>query len=208
MRKITLFFILVCILLTLCGIVNKNKINEAYAQYNPEGDVILNVASEYNNKVKTIKESNSSVYFDIKNSYLEDGYKSSSANGLTLLTQQIGNKTRIYVKGENVNNINIIFDSKNGSYPFNYHLFAILSGFFALFLYIVQKSYSATIKLKDEMQSFKTPMQTALNLNRSLYEKNRKKPEIVLNRTYTDPIKTEVYDFEFAKNRKNKKIAI
>ena len=208
MRKITVFLILACIAFTVLGVTNKNKINEAYAQYNPKGDVILNIASEYNNKIKTVKENNESVYFDIKNSYLEDGYKSSSESGLTLLTQQIGNKTRIYVKGENLNNIKVIFDSRNGSYPFNYSLFAILTGIFALFLYVVQKSYSATIKLKDEMHSVKTPMQTAANLNRSLYEQNRKKPEIVLNRVYTNPIKTEVYDFEFAKNRKNTKIAI
>ena len=55
----------------------------------------------------------------------------------------------------------------------------------------------------------KAPIERAMYLNRQLNETAvRKRPEIVLNKAYTNPIQNEVYDFQFAKNKKNTKIAI
>lgn len=207
MKKIIISLLILGSIFLFLGSANKNIISEANILKTGNA-AALNLKSEYNANFNKVKESKDSVYFDIKNATLKDDYITKGDGGLIVLSQQIGNKVRIYVKGDNIDDLKINFDSKNKNFPVNYNLYGIAALFAAFLLVLAQKSYSATIKLKRETISVKSPMQTAMNLNRQLYDKGRKKPEIVLNRNYTNPVKREVYDFEFAKNRKNTKIAI
>lgn len=207
MKKIIILLLIMGSLFLFFKNADKNIIKEANI-LKSQNEIILNLKSDYKTDINLVKENSESVYFDIKNAFLKEDYKVTGEGDLSVLSQQIGDKVRIYLKGNNLSAPIVQIEALKQNAPFDYAFFAIISFLTAFLLILAQKSYSATIKLRENTVSVKTPMQTAMNLNRSLYDKDRRKPEIVLNKYYTNPVKTEIYDFEFAKNRKNTKIAI
>ncbi len=163
----------------------------------------MNIQSEYKSPVKNIN----GQYFDIKNAKLSKNFNADykdKTSSLSIVSQQIGSKVRIYVKGNNTENIQTNITSKEGRAPVDLTKSVLL----ALFLTLVAlKSYSATIRLASDIEDIKYPMKEARTLNRGLL-KVKKSPEIVLN-SMTNTIKEDVYiDFQYAKDKKNIKIAI
>lgn len=207
MKKIIIFLIAACMMFMVLSKLNTNNIKEIDINTNSNNAPIVNIKSDYTDNYKAVRQNKGSVYFDIKNAKLTDNYKINYSADLSVATQQIGHKVRIYLRGENINGASIMFTSDKGINTTDYNSLALISGILALVSVLAQKSYSATMRMKTRSTSVKSPIQTAMSLNRQLSESGRKKPEIVL-RQATNPIHTEVYDFQFAKNRKNTKIAI
>lgn len=207
MKKfIIISLIFASMIFTILAKTNINNISEISINTNKELSPIVNIKSTYIENFNLIKENKKSVYFDIKNAKLTDNYKTDYSADLSVVTQQIGSKIRVYLKGDNIDGTSVVFNSDKGINTTDYNALALLSGILALVYILAQKSYSATIKMKSKTTS-NMPIQTAMNLNRQILETGRKKPEIALRKA-TNPIKNEVYDFKFAKNKKKTKIAI
>lgn len=205
-KLIIISLIFASMIFTILAKTNTNSISEISINTNKELAPIVNIKSTYIENFNLIKENEKSVYFDIKNAKLTNNYKTDYSTDLSIVTQQIGSKIRVYLKGDNLDGTSVVFNSDKGINTTDYNALALLSGMLALVYLLAQKSYSATIKMKSKTTS-KMPIQTAMNLNRQILETDRKKPEIVLRKA-TNPIKNEVYDFKFAKNKKKTKIAI
>ena len=168
----------------------------------------INLFSDYEEKVEAIRENNESVYFDVANARLSDDFKI-NASGFSVMTQQIGSKVRIYVKGGNFENLNTVFKAKTNGMPFGKSKTAANAVIFLFMVYLARKAYSDTIKIAKG-KSASDKIKTAVNLNRRLYNMDKKAPVIVSANNMTNVItkKSDIVDFQYAKDKKNIKIAI
>lgn len=196
----------ICLFIAMTGIFSmvfskENTINEVKLN-SQMGAPVLNISSEYKEKLNF--EDN---YIDIKNAKLSDGFKADYADktsSISIVAQQIGSNVRIYLKGVDINNIKTQIEANKGNSPIDWPKSTLL----ALFLtFVALKSCSATMKLASDIENIKYPVNEAKTLNRGMFKIN-KSPEIVLN-SMTNTIKEDVYiDFQYAKDKKNIKIAI
>lgn len=187
----------------------QNNIYEINVNKTDSGTINLQLKGDYKENFQTVKENKESVYFDIKNARLAEGFKTDYKGDLSVVAQQIGSKVRVYLKGENSDKTHAIFVAPKGFQPVDYNKAAALCGILGLLTIVAIKSCSATIRLAKADLTVKTPIKAAGDLNRQLCEfGKRKSPELVLSAS--NPIKqqNEVYDFQFAKDKKNIKIAI
>ncbi len=209
MKKIIGLLSVLCISFLIASFVNVNTIHEIGVVNNGSSNLVLSLKSDFAQKMNLVKENDRSVYYDLKNARLDKDLISSYLADVSVVTQQIGSKVRIYLKGKNIDNIEVAFVGNNGFMPIDYNQIAIICGLLSLISFVATKISSATMKLKEKRVTLITPVQSAMNLNRQFYEfGTRKSPELVLSSAITNPIQTEVYDFQYAKNRKNIKIAI
>ncbi len=188
----------------------KNSIYEIGIVEAKNGDTEVNLLSDYKQNVKVVKENELSSFFDIKNSTLSDNFKTNYSTSVdtSIVAQQIGSKVRIYLKDNKSDNIKVAFNAKKGELPFDYNKIALSVLFLGFIAFVAKRFYSVTMNLKADELAIKSPMKTAINLNRQLMEfGSNKNYEIVLNSVNT--IKNpKVADFNYAKDRKNIKIAI
>ena len=209
MKKIITLFFIIGLFFLISSNFQQNNIKEAYIEKADNGSITLNLKTDYSDKLNMVWENDSSVYFDLKNARLSDSYKTDYTADISVVTQQIGRKVRIYLKGENLHNLKAVFMADKMAAPVDYGEMGFGFVILSLIMLIAQKSYSAKMKERTESIYVKTPIKTAMYLNKQLNETAvRRRPEIVLNGAYTNPIQNEVYDFQFAKNKKNTKIAI
>lgn len=209
MKKIIGLMSVLCISFIIASFLNVNTINEINLDKDTDSKVVLSIVSDYAQKLKLVKENNNSVYYDIKNSKLNEELKTNYIGDISVVTQQIGSKVRVYLKGENLENTEVAFVANSGFMPVNYSQMALFFGLISLFSILVTKLSSAKMELEEKRVTLITPVQSAANLNRQFYEfGTRKAPELVLSSAFTNPVKSEVYDFQYAKDRKNIKIAI
>lgn len=208
MKKLAVLLVIICLGIFQTAYSKENNIYEISVKKSPETGVItMQLNSDYMEKTKSVKENNGSVYFDIKNAKLSDNLKTDPKEDISIVAQQIGSKVRIYLKGKDLDEIQAAFAS-NKAQPFDCNKMAIMGIILAFVSFLALRSYSATIRLTTDTRAIKCPMKTAINLNRQLYEfGKRRSPEIVLNTT--NVVKQDIYvDFQYAKDRKNVKIAI
>ena len=206
MKKTVILLLALCLYFGINSGKTVNYINEAIVDKADNGAITLNLKSTYRGDIQTVRENSNDIYFDIKNAKFADNYKINYSSDLSVVNQQIGRKARIYLKGAGVEDVKAIFVPKESKAPVDYNKISLVTGLLALILVLAQKCYSDTMKLKRE-PAVRVQYKDAIDLNKKLYQTG-KRPEIVLKQSYTNPIKKEVYDFEFAKNRQNKKIAI
>lgn len=208
MKKLAILLVVACIALFQNIYSKENTIYEIGVNKTQQDAVYLQLKSDYKEKIKPVQQNNKSVYIDVKNAKLSDSLKNDFKGDVGVVYQQIGSKVRIYLTGENINNLNINFAASKGMQPFDYSKMFLICAIFALVAYVVRKCYLATIMLSEYADSIRYPEETKLNLSSTLPAFGTKRnTEIVLNSTNT--IKQEVYvDFKYAKNRKNTKIAI
>ncbi len=208
MKKLIILLVLSCVFFSIANLCVENNIFETSAQVNSDNKVVINLKSDYKNDVKVVKEGASSFYFDIKNATLAKSYSALGSENLSILTQQIGKKVRVYLKGD-IDGVLYVNSISNWDKTLpDYGFLSLLTGILSLLFLLVFKIYSATIRLKEETFYIKAPMTSAMSLNKKLYTIDRRKPEIITAKKYSNPIENDVYDFEFAKNKNNVKIAI
>ncbi len=212
MRRIVLLMVLIFITISEPVFAQNNVIYQIEADKNhSSGSIVLNIKSDYKENYRTVKESPASIYFDIKNAQISDNINtiySDETGNISIVAQQIGKNARIYIKGENLAGSSVNFAASKGMRPFDVRepLFFISLTLGALL--VAFKFYSATIKLIKEDFAFNTASKT-IALNGELFENIKLRSPEIVSKKATDPIRKSVYaDFQYAKNRKNIKIAI
>ncbi len=176
---------------------------------NNNGNLTLNIKSDYKEDIEPVRENQKSVYFDIKNAKLSDNFMSESDN-MIIVAQEIGSRVRIYLTGEDIENLNASISANRGNTPFNKGKTAAEAVFVLSLLYLVKRSCFDTIKTAKPKIT-QTPVREAMSLNRQLYDMNKRNIPVIAASNMTNPVNKnpEVYvDFQYAKDRKNIKIAI
>ena len=210
MKKFGVIFILLFTFVFQGMVFSKdNTIYEIGLGRDKNKNIVLNLKSDFKEEIKTVKEDGGSVYFDIQNAKLDKNFKTTYSNTnepVSIVSQQIGSKVRIYLIGEDTDSLHAAFAANEGFQPFEFNKMWLMGIIAAFVSFVALRSYSATIRLSSGNANVANPMDTAINLNRQLYG-TIKKPELVLNST--NPVKSNVYvDFNKAKERQNVKIAI
>lgn len=210
MKKFGVIFILLFTFIFQGMVFSKdNTIYEIGLGRDKNENIVLNLKSDFKEEIKTVKEDSGSVYIDIQNAKLDKNFKTTYSNTnepVSIVSQQIGSKVRIYLIGEDTDSLHAAFAANEGFQPFEFNKMWLMGIIAAFVSFVALRSYSATIRLSSGNANVANPMDTAINLNRQLYG-TIKKPELVLNST--NPVKSNVYvDFNKAKERQNVKIAI
>lgn len=196
----------ICLFILLTGVLStvfskENIINEISLNNN-KGAMILNIESEY-----TGNSAPADNYIDIKNAKLADSFNADytdKTSTASIVVQQIGSKVRISLIGKNINEIKTQINPKQGKPPVDWTKSVLVA---MVLTFVALKCYSDTIKLASDIENIKYPSDEVKMLNRGML-KIKKRPEIVLN-SLSNPVKEDVYiDFQYAKDRKNIKIAI
>ena len=210
MKKIVFLAIFIIVaLFQKEAFANENIIREIGVNANND-TIYLNIKSDYKEPYKTVKQNDGSFYVELKDAQLDDNYKTNSIEDTGILTQQIGSKARIYVLGDNTNKkIQTNLISQKGEKPVDYNEFGMILFLVGSLFVLALKFYSDTIKKAFDGNSVKCLYddKEEVMLNKELL-KNKIKPELVQHNK-TNPITNEVFvNFEYAKNKKNIKIAI
>lgn len=175
MKKI-IISLLFCLLLTpLAAFSNNNfiySINVTKDDAFTSG-VKLAIKSDYKTNVKSRIDEMGREYFDIKDASLKENFavQYNNANGVeSVIAQQIGNKVRIYVTGNDVQNVDILFNNvENQPYPDKSAGYALLVFAFivcALFKIFKKKARIFKAKtLKINMPSVQNPTSKAVYNN-------------------------------------------
>ena len=122
MKKIILCLLFFIFLLPEAAFSSDNFIYSIDVSRNPaDKNVTLDIKSDYMTKVTNKVDEIGREYFDIKDASLKENFsvKYNEASGVeSVIAQQIGNKVRIYVKGENTEGALINFNNvENQPYP-------------------------------------------------------------------------------------------
>ena len=84
-------------------------------------NIQLNIKSDYKTDIKHKIDEVGREYFDIKDASLKENFsvQYNNANGVeSVIAQQIGNKVRVYVNGNDIENIAVNFNNvENQPYP-------------------------------------------------------------------------------------------
>lgn len=205
-KAVILAFILIITVCTVCF----SKTNNIYSAdiSNKNGILTLNIKSDYNEKIKVTKENPYNVYFDIENAKLADRFIANS-NDTPIMVQQIGSKVRIYLNNANFKNLETNIIGHKGNMPINPTKTVFGLMFLCLVYYLARKTYSDTIELAKD-KSTTIHIKTAINLNEQLYNMDRKNSPVIAAHNMTNTIakQNNYVDFQYAKDRKNIKIAI
>ncbi len=205
-KALILAFILIISICSVC-FSKTNNIYSADAVIK-NGNLVLNLKSDYKEKVKIARENSTSVYFDIENAKLADRFMANS-NEMPVMVQQIGSKVRIYLHGGNFNEIQTNIMATKGTMPINPNKVVFGSIILCFMIYLARRAYFDTIKLAKD-KSTTIHIKTAIDLNKQLYNMDRKKTPVIAayNMTNTITRQDNYVDFQYAKDRKNIKIAI
>ena len=205
-KAVILAFILIITVCTVCF----SKTNNIYSAdiTNKNGVLTLNLKSDYNEKIKVTKENPYNIYFDIENAKLSGRFIANS-NDTPVMVQQIGSKARIYLNGGPFKNVETKMVGYKGNMPINPKKTVFGLMILCLVGYLAMKAYFDTIELAKD-KSTTIHIKTAIDLNKQLYNMDRKNSPVIAAHNMTDTIsKQDVYvDFQYAKDRKNIKIAI
>ena len=205
-KAVILAFILIITVCTICF----SKTNNIYSAdiSNKNGVLTLNLRSDYNEKIKVSKENPYNIYFDIENAKLSDRFMANS-NDTSVMVQQIGSKVRIYINGGHFKDVKTNMTGHKGNMPMNPNKIVFGLMFLYLIGYLARKAYFDTIELAKD-KSTTIHIKTAIDLNEQLYNMDRKSSPVIAAHNMTNMIsKQDVYvDFQYAKDRKNIKIAI
>lgn len=205
-KAVILAFILIITVCTICF----SKTNNIYSAdiSNKNGVLTLNLRSDYNEKIKVSKENPYNIYFDIENAKLSDRFMANS-NDTSVMVQQIGSKVRIYINGGHFKDVKTNMAGHKGNMPMNPNKIVFGLMFLYLIGYLARKAYFDTIELAKD-KSTTIHIKTAIDLNEQLYNMDRKSSPVIAAHNMTNTIsKQDVYvDFQYAKDRKNIKIAI
>ncbi len=205
-KAVILAFILIITVCTICF----SKTNNIYSAdiSNKNGVLTLNLRSDYNEKIKVSKENPYNIYFDIENAKLSDRFMANS-NDTSVMVQQIGSKVRIYINGGHFKDVKTNMTGHKGNMPMNPNKIVFGLMFLYLIGYLARKAYFDTIELAKD-KSTTIHIKTAIDLNEQLYNMDRKSSPVIAAHNMTNTIsKQDVYvDFQYAKDRKNIKIAI
>lgn len=213
MKKIALVLVLLFLLITRTAFSKENLIYEINLnnKLNDEGKVELVLKSDFKGDIKTVEENKNSVYFDIENAKLSDDFKTNfngKNSAVSIVSQQIGSKVRIYVKGENPNMFTASLFSEKNIKNTMYTPWYPLLAFMILVSLVAIKVCSATIKMSSKRANIqkRNSMNDAARLNRKLY--GTKTAPVLVSKS-TNPIRPNVYvDFNRAKDKQNIKLAI
>lgn len=205
-KAVILAFILIITVCTICF----SKTNNIYSAdiSNKNGVLTLNLRSDYNEKIKVSKENPYNIYFDIENAKLSDRFMANS-NDTSVMVQQIGSKIRIYINGGHFKDVKTNMTGHKGNMPMNPNKIVFGLMFLYLIGHLARKAYFDTIELAKD-KSTTIHIKTAIDLNEQLYNMDRKSSPVIAAHNMTNTIsKQDVYvDFQYAKDRKNIKIAI
>lgn len=150
MKKIILILLFGVLLIPQCAFSNDNFIyainvnREEVAGKN----ILLNIKSDYKTDIKHKIDETGREYFDIKDASLKENFviQYNNANGVeSVIAQQIGNKVRVYINGNDIENITVNFNNvENQPYPDKSAGYAL--GVFALIICAVFRAFKKKAK--------------------------------------------------------------
>lgn len=150
MKKIILILLFGVLLIPQCAFSNDNfiyAINVSRAE-TADKNVYLDIKSDYKTEIKHKLDEADRQYFDIKDASLKENFsvQYNNANGVeSVIAQQIGNKVRVYVSGNDIENVTVNFDNvENQPYPDKSAGYAL--GVFALIVCAVFRVFQAKAK--------------------------------------------------------------
>lgn len=122
MKKIILCLLLSFFLLPQAAFSNDNFIYSINVnRTNNDKNIHLNIKSDYKTKTINKIDATGREYFDIKDASLKENFSIQYNNAVgveSVIAQQIGNKVRVYIKADDINDISITFNNvENQPYP-------------------------------------------------------------------------------------------
>ncbi len=193
MKKI-IISLLFCLLLTpLAAFSNNNFIYSINVSPDDtlSNGVRLAVKSDFKTNIKNRIDEMGREYFDIKDASLKENFavQYNNVNGVeSVIAQQIGNKVRIYVTGNDVDNVEILFNNvESQPYPDKSAGYALLV--FAIIVCALFRMFKRKAKifkaktLKINMPSVQNPASKAVYNN--LMDKKVNSNKIYDNRNLT-----------------------
>lgn len=122
MKKFITVVLFALLLLPQAAFSGNNFIYSINVTNDKETDnVVLDVKSDYKTKIKYKLDESGRRYFDIKDASLKENFSVNygNASGIEgVIAQQIGSKVRIYIKGDETENIAVNFNNvENQAYP-------------------------------------------------------------------------------------------
>lgn len=193
MKKL-IISLLFCLFLTPLAAFSNN--NFIYSINVSSDDVLTNgikleIKSDYRTDIKSKIDEMGREYFDIKDASLKENFavRYNNVNGVeSVIAQQIGNKVRIYVTGNGISDVDLVFNNvENQPYPdksAGYALLVFGVVICALFRIFKRKAKRFKIKtLKANTPSVQNPSSKAVYNN--LMDKNGRLQGIRDNRNLT-----------------------
>ena len=177
MKKIILCLLFFIFLLPQAAFSSDNFIYSIdVSRDSTDKHVVLNIKSDYMTKITNKVDEAGREYFDIKDASLKENFsvKYNGASGVeSVIAQQIGNKVRIYVKGENTNGTLLNFNNvENQPYPDRSAAYALC--IFALISFAILSVFKKKAKKLNDKANF---LQNATS--RAVYSNlMEKKPDI------------------------------
>jgi len=192
MKKLIISLLLCLFLTPLAAFSNNNFIYSINVTRDntPSNNVILDIKSDYKTDVKNKIDEMGREYFDIKDSSLKENFavQYNNVNGVeSVIAQQIGNKVRIYVTGNDVEDVIINFNNvENQPYPDKSAGYALLV--FALVicaLFRIFKKKATRLKAKARVIQNTASKTVYNNLMANKPELNKSSNKIYDNRSLT-----------------------
>ncbi len=158
MKKLIISLLFCLFLSPLAAFSNNNfiySINVARDE-NLSDNVKLEIKSDYKTDIKNKIDEMGREYFDIKDASLKENFavQYNNANGVeSVIAQQIGNKVRIYVTGNDIQDVTLNFNNvENQPYPDKSAGYALLVFAFVICaLFRVFKKKAKRLKVKTQI---------------------------------------------------------
>ncbi len=158
MKKLIISLLFCLFLSPLAAFSNNNFIYSINVtrDENLSDNVKLEIKSDYKTDIKNKIDEMGREYFDIKDASLKENFavQYNNANGVeSVIAQQIGNKVRIYVTGNDIQDVTLNFNNvENQPYPDKSAGYALLVFAFVICaLFRVYKKKAIRLKVKTQI---------------------------------------------------------
>ncbi len=186
MKKLIISLLFCLFLSPLAAFSNNNFIYSINVtrDENLSDNVKLEIKSDYKTDIKNKIDEMGREYFDIKDASLKENFavQYNNANGVeSVIAQQIGNKVRIYVTGNDIQDVTLNFNNvENQPYPDKSAGYALLVFAFVICaLFRVFKKKAKRLKVKTQIIQnaaskavYNDLMEKRINSNKIYYNRN------------------------------------